>query len=335
MLDVPVSTLLARIPTPSRATQRVLAIAALITQAGVATAGSVVRVTGSGLGCPTWPQCAQGSLVPIANPVRGQLHQWIEFGNRLFGASVGIIGVLVFLAVLLNRPRRKRYILLALTMPLGVVVQALLGGITVLMKLDWWTVTMHFLPSPVLVWLGVLLVVAVGEGDRPAQAVIPRSLRGMQVAMTVVLGGLLIAGTLVTAAGPHAGDARTPRLGLPVADLAQFHSDFLFVFLGMLVALGFAVRITGGTRKLWRAYWWLVAATLAQGALGITQYFLGVPDVLVSLHVLGSMLVTAAMAWLWCASRDRGPAPSRSVDPGEPVTDVSATDVTASAVASG
>jgi cytochrome c oxidase assembly protein subunit 15 len=306
MLTVPLTS---RIPVPSRATQRVLAIAALITQAGVATAGSVVRVTGSGLGCPTWPQCAAGSLVPIAHPQLGQLHQWIEFGNRLFGAAVGVVGALVFLAALLAKPRRRRHVLLALAMPLGVVAQAVLGGITVLMKLDWWTVSLHFLPSPVLVWLGVLLVWAVDEGDEPARPVIPRPLRTLQVAMTVVLGALLIAGTLVTAAGPHAGDARTPRLELPIADLAQFHADFLFVFLGMLAAFGFAVRITGGTATLWRAYWLLVAAVLAQGALGMTQYFLGVPDLLVSLHVLGSMLVTAAMAGLWCASRERGPAP--------------------------
>lgn len=287
-----------------------LAIAALVTQAGVATGGAVVRVTGSGLGCPTWPQCAPGSLVPIADPTRGQVHQWIEFGNRLFGVGVGIVAVLIFLAALLSRPRRRRYVLLALTMPLGVVVQAVLGGLAVLMKLDWWTISLHFLPSALLVWLGVLLVVAVDEGDEPARLALPRPMRGLQVALAIVLGCVLVAGTLVTAAGPHAGDAATPRLDLPVTDLAQMHSDLVFMLIGLLVAAGFALRATGCSRRAWRAYHLLAIAVVAQGALGMVQYFLGVPDVLVALHELGSFLVTAAMAWFWCAVRDRGPVPA-------------------------
>jgi cytochrome c oxidase assembly protein subunit 15 len=298
---------------------RGLAIAALVSQIGVAVAGSVVRVSESGLGCPTWPQCAAGSLVPIAHPTLGQVHQWIEFGNRLLGASVGIVGALVLLAALFCRPRRKRVILLALTMPLGVVVQAVIGGLTVLVKLDWWAVCLHFLPSPVLVWLAVLLVRAVSEGDERARPLVPRPLRGLLAAMTVVLTGLVMAGTLVTAAGPHAGDAKTPRLQLPIADLAQFHSDFLFVFLGMLAAFGFAARITGGTWQIWRSYWLLVGLVLAQGALGMIQYWLGVPDIMVVFHVLGSILVTAAMAGLYTATRDRGSAPvSAATAPSSP-----------------
>lgn len=289
---------------------RWLAIAALVSQIGVAVTGSVVRVSDSGLGCPTWPQCAKGSLVPIAHPVLGQVHQWIEFGNRLLGIAVGVIGALVFLAALLYRPRRRRVVLLALAMPFGVVAQAFIGGFTVLMKLDWWTVCLHFLPSPVLVWLAVLLVRSVSEGDGEARPLIPRPLRGLLAAMTVVLAGLIMAGTLVTAAGPHAGDLNTPRLELPVADLAQFHADFLFVFLGMLVAFGFATRITGGTRRIWRAYGLLVAMVLAQGALGMIQYWMGVPDLMVIFHVLGSLLVVAAMAGLYTATRDRGAAPA-------------------------
>ncbi|HEX3789465.1 MAG TPA: COX15/CtaA family protein [Pseudonocardiaceae bacterium] len=302
---MPVTSWISRVPAPNATVQRTLAVAALVTQIGVAMTGSIVRVTGSGLGCPTWPECAAGSLVPIADPTRGQLHQWIEFGNRLLGAGVGIVGALVFLAAVFARPRRRRHIWLAASMPLGVVAQAVIGGITVLMKLDWWTVSLHFLPSPVLVWLAVLLVKSTYEGDAKARPIIPRPLRGLLVAMTFVLGGLLIAGTLVTAAGPHSGDANTPRLQLPVASLAQFHSDWLFVFLGMLAAVGFALRITGGTRPVWRSFWVLVAAVVLQAALGFTQYFLGVPDLLVILHVLGSMLVTAAVAWLWCATRGR------------------------------
>lgn len=312
---MPILPAVRRVLTPSTRALRVLAIVNVVAQCGITVTGSIVRVSESGLGCPTWPDCSGGSLVPIAHPELGQLHQWIEFSNRLLGGAVGVLAALVFLGALLAKPRRRRHILLALTMPLGVLAQAVIGGITVLTKLSWWTVCLHFLPSPALVFLAVLLLRAVDEGDQPARPLIPRPLRGLEVAMVVDVALVLIAGTLVTAAGPHAGDLRTPRLDLPLADLAQGHADVVFTLVGMIVAFGFAVRITGGHPALWRRYWLLVAAVLAQAALGITQYLLGVPDLLVILHVLGATLVVAAMAALWCSSRDRGPLPGRSGAP--------------------
>ncbi len=297
---------------------RALAIANVVAQAGIAVTGSIVRVTQSGLGCPTWPECQQGSLVPIADPTAGRVHEWIEFSNRLLGGAVGVLSALVLLGALLARPRRRRHVLLALTMPAGVVLQALIGGLTVRTQLTWWTVSLHFLPSPALVWLAVVLLRAINEGDEPARPLIPRPLRALEVLMTGVLALVVVAGTLVTGAGPHAGDPRTPRLDLPVADLAQGHADIVFVFIGMLAALGFALRITGGHRELWRRYWALAALVLAQGALGMIQYWLGVPDVLVICHVLGATLVVAAMAGLWCASRDRGTAPAEQATARQP-----------------
>jgi cytochrome c oxidase assembly protein subunit 15 len=312
--DVPiaptVNRLLSRVPAPNRTAQLVVAIANLVVQIGIMVSGSVVRVTGSGLGCPTWPTCTASSLVPVADPYNGQFHQWVEFGNRMFGIAVGVISVLVFLTALLAKPLRRRYLMLALMMPIGVVAQAVIGGLTVLLKLAWWSVCLHFLPSPILVWISVLIVRAVSEGDGPARPVLPKALRGLLAVMALDLTALVIAGTLVTAAGPHAGDIHTPRLDLPITDLVELHSDFLFVLLGMLAALFFAMRITGGTPRLWRRYWILVGVILAQGALGITQYELGVPDALVSFHVLGAALSIAAMAFLWCASRERDPLPT-------------------------
>lgn len=293
---------------------RVLALVTVVAQIGITVTGSIVRVSESGLGCPTWPDCSGGSLVPIADPVTGQLHQWIEFGNRLLSGSVGVVSVLVFLAAVLYRPHRKRLILLALTMPLGVVAQAVIGGITVLVKLSWWSVCLHFLPSPALVWLSVLLLRAAMEGDEPARPLVPRPLRALLAAMALDVAAVLVAGTLVTAAGPHAGDARTPRLDYPVANLAQAHADIVFVLIGMTVAFGFALRITGGTPAVWRRYGLFGAAVLAQGVLGMVQYFLGVPDILVILHVLGSVLVVAALAGLWCVTRERGPLPHATAD---------------------
>ncbi|MGH3977089.1 MAG: COX15/CtaA family protein, partial [Pseudonocardiaceae bacterium] len=158
---------------------RATAIAAVITQGGIAVTGSVVRVTGSGLGCPTWPQCFPGSLVPQPHPEVAALHQWIEFGNRLLTVVVALVALACLVVALLVRPRRRRLILLAATMPLGVAAQAVLGGITVLTGLAWWTVAAHFLVSMVLVWLAVLLVAAFAEGDAPPRWHLPGPLRGL------------------------------------------------------------------------------------------------------------------------------------------------------------
>jgi cytochrome c oxidase assembly protein subunit 15 len=309
------------ITTPLLALQRTLAIAAVIAQGGIAVTGSIVRVTGSGLGCPTWPQCVAGSLTPVEHPDVAPLHQWVEFGNRTLTGLIGVIALLCVLAAWLSRPRRGRVVKLALVQLGGVVLQAVIGGITVLTGLLWWTVSLHFLVSMGLVWMAVLLVRGIREGDAPATPLVPKPLLGLQVLQTGVLGLLLLAGTFVTAAGPHAGDAKTPRLDVPVDHLVQVHADLLFLFLGMLVALGFALKAASASAPLWRRYWILVGVVLAQGALGMVQYFTGVPEVLVSLHVLGAGTVIVATAGLWVASRDRGPVPSTVAVP-SPVPDL-------------
>jgi cytochrome c oxidase assembly protein subunit 15 len=255
-------------------------------------------------------------MTPVAHPAVGQLHQWVEYGNRLLISVVGVVAVGCLLAALLARPRRRRVVSLALSMPLGVLVQAVVGGITVRMALVWWTVALHFLLSIVLMWLAALLLRAVSEGDRTPRRLVPLSLRRLQAATVVVLALLLVAGTLVTAAGPHAGDARTPRLGIPVPTLVQLHADLLLLFLGMLVGLGFALRAVEAPASVTRRYNILVGVVVAQGALGAAQYATGVPEVLVSLHVLGAALSTVAAAMLWTATRDRGPAePAATAQP--------------------
>ncbi|MGH3865193.1 MAG: COX15/CtaA family protein [Pseudonocardiaceae bacterium] len=298
---------------------RATAIAALITQAGIAVTGSVVRVTGSGLGCPTWPQCFPGSLTPRSHPEIAALHQWIEFSNRLLVGLVGLIGLACLVVSLLVRPRRRRLVLLAATMPAGVVVQAVLGGVTVLTGLTWWTVAVHFLVSMALVWLAVLLVAAFGEGDAPPRWHLPGPLRGLLYTATTALAALLVAGTLVTSAGPHAGDTATPRLAVSVPALAQLHADLLIGFLGLLVGLGCAQRVVGVLGCAWRRYLVLICVVLAQGTLGVVQYLTGVPEVLVSLHVLGAASVVVAMAALWTSYRTRDEQPAVTVNSARPL----------------
>ena len=301
--------LLDRLPPTPPGLMRRLAVAAVVAQAGIAVTGSVVRVTGSGLGCPEWPQCFPGSMVPVAHPEVAALTQWVEFGNRLLTFVVVAAAAACLLAALATRPRRPRLTRLALVQPLGVVAQAVIGGFTVLAGLAWWTVAIHFMVSMVLVWLAVQLVEAATTDDVMPRRVGGPAVRGLVATATAVLAALLVAGTLVTAAGPHAGDADTPRLGVGVEAVAQLHADLLFGYLGLLVGLGFALRAVDAPARLWRRYLVLLGVVAAQAVLGGVQYVLGVPEVLVALHVLGAAAVTIAAAALWAGLTERRAAP--------------------------
>ncbi|MBB2939233.1 cytochrome c oxidase assembly protein subunit 15 [Amycolatopsis bartoniae] len=305
------NSLVARLPLPSPAARKAVGIAAIVAQAGIGVTGSVVRVTGSGLGCATWPQCQPGSMVPVAHDELHGIHQWIEFSNRLLTGVVILVAVLaVFTAwrVHLDTPR-KRLLALAWTMPGGVVLQAVVGGMTVLAKLEWWTVAIHFLASTPLIWLATLLLHAFTEGDERPRWLVPPIARTFLVALVVLMWAILVAGTTVTGAGPHGGDTQTHRLDAPIETLARVHSGILVVYLVVLAVFGLTLLRTGASHRLWRRYGavWLVA--VAQGILGVVQYALGVPEALVSLHVLGSALVIVATGALWCGARDRGLPP--------------------------
>lgn len=288
---------------------RALALAVVVTQSLISVTGSVVRVSGSGLGCPTWPRCFPGSMVPISHPEVSTLHQVIEFGNRTLTGLVGFVALACLLVAWRVRPYRPRLVRLALVMPIGVVVQAVIGGMTVLVDLRWWSVSIHFLASAVLIWLATLLVKAAGEGDEPARPIVPRRMRQLLVALTAVTAGMLIAGTLVTAAGPHAGDAETPRLPLPIPVLVQAHGLLVMAYLCLLAVFGVRLRNTRPTKALLRAYGAACVVVLAQGVLGSVQYLLGVPEVMVVFHVLGATLVVITTALLWGESRFRGHLP--------------------------
>ncbi|WP_226370371.1 COX15/CtaA family protein [Pseudonocardia oceani] len=301
-------SVLDRLPVTSPTTVRRLAVANLVAQVGIMVTGVTVRVTGSGLGCPGWPECFPGSMVPVSHADVAPLHQWVEFGNRMLTFVLVVIAALVLLAALGTRPRRRRLTLLAAVMPAGIVAQAVIGGITVLTDLAWGGVSLHFMVSAVLVWLSAGLVRAAGEGDGPALPLVPGAIRGLVAVSSGVLAALLVAGTLVTAAGPHAGDSATPRLGLGVEATAQLHAELLFGYLGLLVGLGFALHAVGAPAAVVRRFRVLLVVVLSQGALGGIQYAIGVPEVLVVLHVLGAGLVTAAAAALWFATVERSTA---------------------------
>lgn len=314
---VPKSPLLSRISRPTPAIVRALAMAVMVTQALISVTGSVVRVTGSGLGCPTWPECFPGSMVPVAHPEVAALHQAIEFGNRMLTGLVGFIALACFLAAWRCLPYRRRLVGLALVMPLGVVVQAVLGGITVLVNLRWWSVSIHFMASAILIALAAYLFKAAGEGDQPPRLVVTPAMRRLLIALGVVTAAMLVAGTLVTAAGPHAGDTKTPRLDVAITTLVQVHGLLVMAYVCLIAVFGVWLRSARPTKMLLKAYGAACLVVLAQGALGFAQYALGVPGLMVVGHVMGATLVIVSTVLLWGESRYRGPVPRQDAASGE------------------
>jgi len=297
------------LPNPSLRVQRVIGAIVILTQGCIAVTGAIVRVTASGLGCPTWPQCFPGSFTPVAHAEVPRIHQAVEFGNRMITFAVVIAAVLAVLAV--TRARRRGEVLVyAWLMPVSTVVQAVLGGVTVRTGLLWWTVAMHLLTSMTMVWLSVLLYVKIGEpDDGVVSGRLAKPLRALTALTGVNLAAVLVTGTLVTAAGPHAGDrspTRTvPRLKVDVATLVHLHSSLLVAYLALLAGLGFGLLAVGATRAILLRLGVLLALVCAQAAVGTAQYFTGVPPALVALHVAGAAACTAATAALWASMRER------------------------------
>jgi heme a synthase len=297
------------LPAPSVRVQRIIAATVILTQGGIAVTGAIVRVTASGLGCPTWPRCFPGSFVPVTVTEVPRVHQAIEFGNRLFSIGVVITAALAVLAV--TRARRRTEVLTyAWLMPVSTVVQAVIGGITVRTGLLWWTVAIHLLVSMTMVWLSVLLYVKVGEPDDGVVCDrVATPLRVLTALTALNLAAVLVTGTLVTAAGPHAGDrspSRTvPRLKVEITTLVHAHSSLLIAYLALLVGLGFGLLAAGVARAVVLRLGVLLALVCAQAAVGTTQYFTGVPAALVAVHVAGAAACTAATAALWASMRQR------------------------------
>lgn len=270
---------------------RAITAAALVALVAIVVSGAAVRLTGSGMGCPTWPSCEDGSLVPRgATGANG----WIEFLNRLF---TGLVSVAVALAVLGARrrvPYRPDLTRWAWGLVAGVFAQVLLGGLVVVLHVAPLAVAGHYLVSAVLVANAVVLHHKAGEpeGHRRARAT-PAVQRGAR-AVVALAGLVLVTGTLVTGSGPHSGDEAADRLPFAVVTVARVHSGAVWAFLAVVVVVllrasaGDADDEAVGRGRL------LVAAIVAQGALGYVQYAAGVPESMVAAHVLGSVLVWIA-----------------------------------------
>jgi len=297
------------LPLPSLRVQRIIAAAVILTQGGISVTGAIVRVTASGLGCPTWPQCFPGSFTPEPHAEVPVIHQAVEFGNRMITFLVVITAILAVLAV--TRARRRREVLVyAWLMPASTVLQAVIGGITVLTGLLWWTVAIHLLTSMAMVWLATLLFVKIGQPDDgiPTE-IVPSPLRQLTVLSALALSVVLVTGTMVTGAGPHAGDksvtAPVPRLGLDIVTLVYRHSSLVTGYLALVVGLGFALLAVRAPRPVTVRLVVLIVLICLQGMVGAVQFFTGVPAALVAVHVAGAAACTAATAALWASMRQR------------------------------
>ncbi|MGH3301076.1 MAG: COX15/CtaA family protein [Streptosporangiaceae bacterium] len=304
-------------PTP--AALRRWAAAGLITSVLIILSGAAVRLSQSGLGCPDWPDCTSTSLAASGTTGDPLIHRWIEFGNRLVTVAIFVVAVGVFIAAWQYRHghggRRRDLIWLAAAQPAGIVIQALLGGLVVLAKLNPALVSVHFLASVALVAATVALYVRCQERAGPARPLAPRPVRLTALAMVGGVAVMLAAGTVVTGTGPLAGARDVARYHLPLEGVTQFHADIGWLLGGLVVALLLGLRLGAAPRRAVRLGWLLAGLIAAQGAIGYAQYFSGLPAGLVWVHVTGSVTVWVAALFLPYTLRDRSAAaPDRTTE---------------------
>ncbi|MFP3460885.1 COX15/CtaA family protein [Arthrobacter globiformis] len=290
-----VGRLASKLPVTVDSTVRRLAVLSLIGQTVLVVTGGAVRLTASGLGCPTWPRCTSNSLV---NTPEMGIHGFIEFGNRLLTFALAAVAALMLVYLWNLRKERKDLFLLALGLLASIPAQAIIGGITVLTQLNPWVVGLHFLVSMALVVFATLLVNRAygrtGQFRISPLTALPGVLRPAMTAVAVFAWIAVMLGVVVTGAGPHAGDANAPRNDLDWDLFSHIHAvPAYLVTAGTLLAVYFVFRgrIAGTFRT---AVLMLLGVTVLQAVIGFTQYYNGIPALLVGAHMLGAALLMAA-----------------------------------------
>jgi cytochrome c oxidase assembly protein subunit 15 len=290
----------------SPATVSRVALANAVANGLIVVTGGAVRLTGSGLGCPTWPTCTEDSFV---NTPELAINGVIEFTNRTLTGLLTAVAIAVLVVVFRSARRDLRR--LAVLSFLGIPAQALLGGVTVLTELNPWLVAAHFLVSAVLIAIATTLWLRSREPG-VGRPLLRRPLVLLTRGIAVVTAAVLVLGTIVTGSGPHSGDV--DENGIPTGDrihfdpenVSQLHADLVFLLIGLTVAMLVALHATDAPERIRRAARDLLIVQLAQGVVGFVQYFTDLPTALVLVHLLGAVLITAFTARLvWSV---RGPA---------------------------
>jgi len=264
----------------------------LFIQSAIIVTGGGVRLTGSGLGCPTWPECTPGSYRPVVGQAEGEFHSWIEFGNRLLTFVLLLSSIIAIVAVL--KSKRKDLRSLVLLQLLGILGQGVLGGITVLTNLNPIPVAGHFLLSIALIAAAITLY---QQHDKKYTKIQKISLFARLHLLFAI--AVMVLGTIVTGTGPHAGDVGSPRFDFKIQMIARIHADVVITFLLITIAYYFLGKLSNETKRLIRI---LGLLSIAQGILGFVQYFQGVPELLVAFHIIGSILVWIAAWRIWLSA---------------------------------
>ena len=264
-------------------------------QMAIVVTGGAVRITGSGLGCPTWPECTPGSYTPVPNQAEGQVHAWIEFGNRLL-TFVLLLGALIALVIAIRVSKhavtKNRIRLLAALQLIGILGQGVLGGITVLTDLHPIPVASHFLLSVFLIAGAISLRYEIVGIVRQKADGIVATLMPVLIWLTLFV---IVAGTIVTGSGPHAGDENAKRFGFSPRVVSWLHADLVIALVVLTLILWLITRVSQNT-VIHRYLSIFLLISLSQGLIGYVQYFTGLPEMLVAAHLLGATLVWAS-AW--------------------------------------
>lgn len=265
--------------------------ASLVANAFIIVSGALVRLTGSGLGCPTWPKCTDESFVPHEEL---GIHGAIEFGNRLVTYLVAAAAIAALFTLWRSTLGNRRRLTLAWAVVTGVPLQAVVGGLSVLSGLNPWVVGLHMVLSMIMVVLASWLVIDLRGEYGTVDAVSAR----LAQAAFVVLAASIYLGTVVTGAGPHAGDAGAARNGLDPMIWTRFHSLMSWAFVVLIVLLWIRMREHPERKKVDV----VILLSIAQGAIGYVQYFNQLPVPVVLLHLAGSALVLIASTWALAAA---------------------------------
>lgn len=264
-------------------------------QIAIVVTGGAVRLTGSGLGCPTWPECTPGSYTPVPHQVEGQLHAWIEFGNRLLTFVLLLCALLAFIIAIRvskNAVMKSRVRFLAALQVIGIFGQGILGGITVLTDLNPIPVAGHFLLSIFLIAGAISLrYEIVGIVKQKADGIVA-TLMPLLIWLTVLV---LVVGTVVTGSGPHAGDINAKRFGFNPRIVSWLHADLVIALVVLTLVLWLITRVSQN-KVIHRYLSIFLLISISQGLIGYIQYFTGLPELIVAAHLLGATLVWAS-AW--------------------------------------
>lgn len=296
----------------------VLAVANLIANMGIVLTGGAVRLTGSGLGCPTWPKCTPDSLV---NTAEMGIHGVIEFGNRTLTGVLGILALLMVAWLWRLRTSHREAFLLAVGILVGVVFQAVLGGITVLTQLNPWIVGAHFVASGIMIAIAAMLCQRVrdehrhGAGHALVDGTTTAGTRLGAWAILAVSAVMVVLGTVVTGTGPHSGDPEAVRHGFDAVLVTRLHAIPVYPLVAAAIVTAVLVFRTAGSSRAQRSTILMVLGVIVyQGVVGYWQHFTGLPEGVVILHLLGSVLTIGAVVSFWQRQH------SRYVTPGAPRT---------------